>query len=87
MSRQIQPKVTGAKGVIMTYAELQFLLAEAREKGIIDVGSAETYYTKGMVHPLPIMVSLPRLLTLLKPKLLIQVLQPKNWKKLAIKDG
>jgi hypothetical protein len=33
-----------AKGVIMTYAELQFILAEAREKGLIDVGSAETYY-------------------------------------------
>ena len=33
-----------AKGVIMTYAELQFILAEAREKGLIDAGSAETYY-------------------------------------------
>ena len=38
-----------AKGVIMTYAELQFLLAEAREKGLIDIESAEAYYTKGMV--------------------------------------
>jgi hypothetical protein len=37
-----------AKGVIMTYAELQFLLAEAREKGIIDVGVAETYYFNGI---------------------------------------
>jgi hypothetical protein len=33
----------------MTYAELQFLLAEAREKGLIDIGTAESYYTKGMV--------------------------------------
>ncbi|HZB15503.1 MAG TPA: SusD/RagB family nutrient-binding outer membrane lipoprotein [Chryseolinea sp.] len=38
-----------AKGVIMTYAELQFLLAEAREKGLIDIETAEAYYTKGMV--------------------------------------
>ena len=38
-----------AKGVIMTYAELQFLLAEAREKGLIDSESAEGYYTKGIV--------------------------------------
>jgi len=37
-----------AKGVIMTYAEVQFLLAEAREKGLIDAGSAETYYTNGI---------------------------------------
>jgi Starch-binding associating with outer membrane len=37
-----------AKGVIMTYAELQFLLAEAREKGLIDAGTAETYYTNGI---------------------------------------
>lgn len=37
-----------AKGVIMTYAELQFILAEAREKGLIDVGSAETYYMNAL---------------------------------------
>jgi hypothetical protein len=37
-----------AKGVMMTYAELQFILAEAREKGLIDVGTAETYYTNGI---------------------------------------
>lgn len=36
-----------AKGVIMTYAELQFLLAEAAEKGLID-GSAQTYYENGV---------------------------------------
>jgi len=39
--------LTIAKGVIMTYAELQFLLAEAAEKGLIG-GSAETYYTNGV---------------------------------------
>jgi hypothetical protein len=32
-----------AKGVIMTYAELQFLLAEAAQKSLIS-GDAETYY-------------------------------------------
>lgn len=36
-----------AKGVIMTYPELQFLLAEASEKGLI-VGSAEQYYLNGV---------------------------------------
>ncbi|MFM9951482.1 MAG: SusD/RagB family nutrient-binding outer membrane lipoprotein [Saprospiraceae bacterium] len=36
-----------AKGVIMTYAELQFLLAEAAEKGLIS-GSAMTYYENGV---------------------------------------
>lgn len=36
-----------AKGVIMTYAELQFLLAEAAQKGLIS-GSAETYYLNGI---------------------------------------
>jgi hypothetical protein len=36
-----------AKGVIMTYAELQFLLAEASEKSLI-VGTPETYYLNGI---------------------------------------
>ena len=36
-----------AKGVIMTYAELQFLLAEAAEKSLIS-GNAETYYLNGI---------------------------------------
>ncbi|MBK8491405.1 MAG: SusD/RagB family nutrient-binding outer membrane lipoprotein [Saprospirales bacterium] len=36
-----------AKGVIMTYAELQFLLAEAAEKGMI-TGDAGQYYTNGV---------------------------------------
>jgi len=37
-----------AKGVIMTYAELQFILAEAREKGMITAGDAATYYSNGI---------------------------------------
>lgn len=36
-----------AKGVIMTYAELQFLLAEATEKGLVS-GDAATYYNNGV---------------------------------------
>lgn len=36
-----------AKGVIMTYAELQFLLAEAAEKSLIS-GNAQTYYMNGI---------------------------------------
>jgi hypothetical protein len=37
-----------AKGVIMTYAELQFVLAEAREKDLINTGSADDFYTKAI---------------------------------------
>ena len=36
-----------AKGVLMTYAELQFLLAEAAETGLI-TGDAKTYYENGV---------------------------------------
>jgi len=36
-----------AKGIIMTYAELQFLLAEAAEKGLVS-GDAKTYYENGV---------------------------------------
>ncbi len=36
-----------AKGIIMTNAELQFLLAEAAEKGLI-TGDAATYYNNGI---------------------------------------
>lgn len=36
-----------AKGVIMTYAELQFLLAEAAQKSLIG-GDAEDYYMEGI---------------------------------------
>jgi hypothetical protein len=37
-----------ARGLLMTYAELQFLLAEAREKDLITTGAAETYYMRGI---------------------------------------
>ncbi|MDX1910136.1 MAG: SusD/RagB family nutrient-binding outer membrane lipoprotein [Saprospiraceae bacterium] len=36
-----------AKGIIMTYAELQFCLAEAAQKGLI-AGDPATYYTQGV---------------------------------------
>lgn len=36
-----------AKGVIMNYAEVQFILAEAAEKGLI-TGNAETFYLAGV---------------------------------------
>ena len=38
---------TARQGMIMTYAELQFILAEAAEKGFIS-GDAETYYFNGI---------------------------------------
>jgi hypothetical protein len=37
-----------AQGLLMTYAELQFILAEAREKGLITTGTAEGYYLAGI---------------------------------------
>jgi hypothetical protein len=37
-----------ARGILMTYAELQFILAEAREKGLVSSGDAETYYLNGI---------------------------------------
>lgn len=36
-----------AKGVIMTYAELQFILAEAVERGLVK-GASELYYARGV---------------------------------------
>ncbi len=38
---------TARQGMVMTYAELQFILAEAAERGFID-GSAEEYYLSGI---------------------------------------
>lgn len=40
---------TVAQGILLTYAEVQFNLAEAREKGIISVGDAGTYYKNGII--------------------------------------
>ncbi|KEO71982.1 SusD/RagB family nutrient-binding outer membrane lipoprotein [Anditalea andensis] len=38
----------GYQSILMSYSELQFLLAEAREKGFISIGTAETYYLNGI---------------------------------------
>lgn len=42
------PVANVARGLLMTYSELQFLLAEAREKNLISSGTAETYYLNGI---------------------------------------
>jgi hypothetical protein len=53
MSIQYNPELAsskGGQGIIMSYSEVQFILAEAAEKGYIPGGSpaAETYYLKGI---------------------------------------
>lgn len=45
---QAPPDPAAPRGLIMTYAELQFILAEARQKGLITIGSVETYYNQGI---------------------------------------
>lgn len=39
---------TGYQAVLMSYSELQFILAEARERGFITTGSAEEFYKNGI---------------------------------------
>ena len=40
---------TAAQGIILSYAEVQFILAEAKERGLISAGvSAATYYMNGI---------------------------------------
>jgi len=39
---------TASQSLLMTYSELQFILAEARERELITTGSAETYYLNGI---------------------------------------
>lgn len=39
---------TGYQAILMSYAELQFVLAEARERGFITTGVAADYYRKGI---------------------------------------
>tara|TARA_R110001606_G_scaffold221776_1_gene369514 strand:+ start:75034 stop:76626 length:1593 start_codon:yes stop_codon:yes gene_type:complete len=39
---------TAAEAMLMSYAELQFILAEARERGFISTSTAETYYLNGI---------------------------------------
>ena len=49
-----------AKGIIMTNAELQFILAEASARGWINAGSAEDFYRQGIVSAMTYYdVSLP----------------------------
>ncbi|WP_198439686.1 SusD/RagB family nutrient-binding outer membrane lipoprotein [Pareuzebyella sediminis] len=43
-----QASPTAAQTIIMSYSELQFILAEAREKGWISVGTTEEYYQNGI---------------------------------------
>ena len=43
-----QANPTGYQAILMSYAEVQFILAEARERGFITVGSAEEYYKNGV---------------------------------------
>ncbi len=45
---QSAPVPNVARGLLMTYAELQFILAEAREKALISTGTAETFYLNGI---------------------------------------
>jgi len=42
------PDPTAPRSIIMTYSQLQLLLAEAREKGLITSGDAATYYNNGV---------------------------------------
>ena len=49
--RQLDSKYaspTAAQSVLLAYSEVQFNLAEAREKGIITIGDASVYYKKGI---------------------------------------
>lgn len=45
---QAPPAADAPRAPLMTYAELQFLLAEARERGWLTTGVAETYYLNGI---------------------------------------
>jgi hypothetical protein len=45
---QAPPVPDAPRALLMTYAELQFILAEAREKGMITTGEAATYYKNGI---------------------------------------
>jgi hypothetical protein len=45
---QAAPDPAAPRGILMNFAELQFILAEARERGWISIGNAATYYTNGI---------------------------------------
>jgi hypothetical protein len=42
------PVPDAPRSLLMSYAELQFILAEARQKGLITTGTADAYYTAGI---------------------------------------
>jgi hypothetical protein len=42
------PVANASRGLLMTYSELQFILAEARERDLVTSGVAETYYLNGI---------------------------------------
>jgi hypothetical protein len=43
-----QASKIAAQGLLLTYAEVQFILAEAKERGLITAGDAATYYMNGV---------------------------------------
>lgn len=45
---QAPPEPDAARALLMTYPELQFILAEARHRNMITTGSAEDYYLNGI---------------------------------------
>ena len=45
---QAVPDPSAPRSIIMNYAELQFILAEAREKGMISNSAADVYYNNGI---------------------------------------
>ncbi len=45
---QAVPVPNAARSVLMSFSELQFILAEAREKNLITTGIAEDFYTAGI---------------------------------------
>lgn len=47
-NNQAAPEPAAARALLMTYAELQFLLAEVRQKGMISTGTADAYYANGI---------------------------------------
>jgi len=47
-NNQAPPDAAAPRALLMTYAELQFILAEAKQKSIITTGDAATYYINGI---------------------------------------
>lgn len=45
---QAVPDPSAPRAILMNYSELQFILAEAREKGLITTGTADAYYANGI---------------------------------------